>query len=472
MVKLSNGFKRKQIIQMQKKILKIILVGLLASVYGCTLQTKNNQKKKLSLIVLDPGHFHSALVQKTMYADIDSVVHVYASNKSDLKAYHNKIEKYNTRLESPTHWNEEVYTGADFLDRMISEKKGNVVMLAGNNQKKINYIKKSIDAGLNVLADKPMAIDTISFKSLQETFVSAKKNKVLLYDIMTARYDITNILQRELSQIPEIFGKLEKGTPDYPAVIKESTHHFFKYISGEPLIRPTWFFDVRQQGEGIVDVTTHLVDLVQWSCFPNMAINYQKDIAIISAKRWATLITPIQFTLATGSNSFPDFLSKDVTDTLLRVYSNGEINYQLKGVHAKIIVRWNFQAAENEGDSHYSMMRGSKANLVIRQGPEQNFKPVLYIELSKKNKIYENNLKIRFQSIQQKYPGIELKETCLGWKITIPKKYTNDHEATFAQVVRKYLEYLREGTLPNWEIPNMIAKYYTTTFALKQALGK
>ena len=65
-----------------------------------------------------------------------------------------------------------------------------------------------------------------------------------------------------------------------------------------------------------------------------------------------------------------------------------------------------------------------------------------------------------------------MKETRLGWKVTIPKKYTNDHEATFAQVVRKYLEYLREGTLPNWEVPNMIAKYYTTTFALKQALGK
>jgi len=41
-----------------------------------------------------------------------------------------------------------------------------------------------------------------------------------------------------------------------------------------------------------------------------------------------------------------------------------------------------------------------------------------------------------------------------------------------SRTVRKYLEYLREGTLPKWEVPNMIAKYYTTTFALKQALGK
>ena len=47
-----------------------------------------------------------------------------------------------------------------------------------------------------------------------------------------------------------------------------SVHHFSKIVAGAPLKRPQWFFDVRQQGEGIVDVTTHLVDLVQWEAFP------------------------------------------------------------------------------------------------------------------------------------------------------------------------------------------------------------
>jgi hypothetical protein len=106
------------------------------------------------------------------------------------------------------------------LKKCFQEKKGNVVVLAGNNQKKTDFIKKSVDAGLNVLADKPMAIDAAGFDKLKEAFTSAEKNKVLLYDIMTERYEITNTLQRELALLPDIFGELQKGTPGNPVGIE------------------------------------------------------------------------------------------------------------------------------------------------------------------------------------------------------------------------------------------------------------
>src|SRR3546814_17990919 len=101
---------------------------------------------------------------------------------------------------------------------------------------------------------------------------------------MTERYEITTILQREFSGIPEVFGTLEKGSLDDPAVTKESVHHFFKYVSGKPLIRPTWFFDVEQEGDGIVDVTTHLVDLITWECFPGQIIA-TSDAKLLSASQ-------------------------------------------------------------------------------------------------------------------------------------------------------------------------------------------
>ena len=41
-------------------------------------------------------------------------------------------------------------------------------------------------------------------------------------------------------------------------------------------IRPAWFFDNDEQGEGLNDVGTHLVDLVQWTLFPEQAIDYRK----------------------------------------------------------------------------------------------------------------------------------------------------------------------------------------------------
>ncbi|WP_025765286.1 putative oxidoreductase C-terminal domain-containing protein [Dyadobacter tibetensis] len=458
---------------MKAKLLTAALGSMFVLNQGCNSSKEVGQDKKpLSLIVVEPGHFHAALVQKSMYADVDSVVHVYATDGPDVQAYLDKIDKYNSRPEEPTSWAEEVYKGDDFLEKMLQEKKGNVVVLAGNNQKKTDIIKKSVDAGLNVLADKPMAIDSEGFELLQEAFSSAEKNNVLLYDIMTERYEITNTLQRELAAIPEIFGEMQKGTPENPAVIKESVHHFFKYISGEPLVRPTWFFDTKQQGEGMVDVTSHLVDLVQWSCFPNEKIDYQKDIALHSAKRIPTQLTPSQFKTVTKSDTYPEFLQKDVKDSLLNVYANGEMTYALKGVNARVAVYWKYQAPEGTGDTHYSIMKGSKANLVVRQGKEQNYKPVLYIETVSKEEDYLKKVEESFKAIEAKFPGIALKKITKGWELIIPEKYDNGHEAHFAQVANKYMEYLKEGKLPDWEVPNMISKYYTTTSALKMAMEK
>ena len=66
---------------------------------------------------------------------------------------------------------------------------------------------------------------------------------------------------------------------------------------------------------------------------------------------------------------------------VLPVYANGEINYKLKTIHAKISVIWNFEAPEGGGDTHFSVMRGTKSDIVIKQGKEQNYRPELYIEI-------------------------------------------------------------------------------------------
>ena len=103
---------------------------------------------------------------------------------------------------------------------------------------------------------------------------------------MTERFETTTILQKLLSLDESVFGTLETGSKSEPAVTKVSVHHFSKIVSGSPLQRPAWFFDVEQQGEGIVDVTTHLVDLVQWECFPEQILS-PSDITICICKKVA-----------------------------------------------------------------------------------------------------------------------------------------------------------------------------------------
>jgi predicted dehydrogenase len=424
---------------------------------------------EVKLITLDPGHFHAALVQKSMYPQVHPDVFVYAPAGDDLNSHLARIETYNRRTEQPTSWNETVYEGPDYLEKMLVEKKGNVMVTAGNNGKKTEYIKKTLDAGIHVLADKPMAINMKNFELLQQAFASAEKNGVLLYDIMTERFEITTLLQKEFSLSPEVFGALEDGTPEAPAVTKESVHHFAKFVSGEALKRPAWFFDVEQQGEGIVDVTTHLVDLVQWECFPEVILDYTKDIEILSAKRWTTKISPEQFLQVTGLSEYPDFLLKDVREDTLHVYSNGEIHYRLKGKYAKISVVWNYAAPKGTGDTHYSVMRGAHARLVIRQGAAQGYKPTLYIEPVAESPAFETALNQYLIKVQNKYPGVELKKNSDGWEVLVPEKYHNGHEAHFGQVTEHFLQYLTAGKLPDWETPNMIAKYYTTAKALETA---
>tara|TARA_R100001369_G_scaffold57188_1_gene84033 strand:+ start:5763 stop:7139 length:1377 start_codon:yes stop_codon:yes gene_type:complete len=424
---------------------------------------------QVRLMTLDPGHFHAALVQKTMYKGVDSTIYVFAPEGPEVNDFLNKIESYNTRSENPTHWKVDSYFGADYLEKMIAKKPGNVMVVAGKNSKKIDYILAAVKAGLNVYADKPLVINPEGFQKLEEAFKIAEEKGVMIYDIMTERFEVTTGMQRQFSMLPEVFGQVLEGSVEEPAIIKESVHHFFKYVSGQPLVRPAWFFDVNEEGEGIVDVTTHLVDLVQWELFPDEIIN-RTDIEMVQAKRWPTVLTLEEFKRVTGLETYPDYLQKDLDGDKLKVYCNGEMLYKIKGKYAKVSVIWNYEAPEGTGDTHYSIMRGTKSDLIIKQGAEENYKPTLYV----KSKVGEN-----FDSIISEAIGLHINSRFAGtkaekvsedmWKINIPDEFKIGHEAHFAQVTQNYLRYLEEGKLPNWEVPNMITKYYTTIEGYKMA---
>ena len=274
-----------------------------------------------------------------------------------------------------------------------------------------------------------------------------------------------------LSQYPDVFGSLEKGTPDNPAITKESVHHFFKSVSGQPLIRPGWFFDVDQQGEAIVDVSTHLVDMILWETFPGEGID-TTDVQVVQADRWATPMTPDEFKKVTQMEPYPDYLREDVDgENNLQVFANGSFVFEVNGVHGKVSVEWNYQAPEGTGDTHYSIMRGSKANLVIRQGEEQNYIPTLYVEPLDENtgSQYETALQQAIDEITEEYPGVSLSSSPNGWQVDIPEEHRVGHEAHFAQVTRQFLQYLAEGEIPEWERKNMLTKYYLTMQAYQKS---
>ena len=110
-------------------------------------------------------------------------------------------------------------------------------------------------------------------------------------------------------------------------------------------------------------------------------------------------------------------------------------------------------------------MRGTQATLTIKQGKEQGFRPTLYIERAD-----EPSLRAAVAEVAKTYPGIDAKAEGGHFVITVPDEYHNGHEAHFGQLTENFLRYVRDGELPAWEVPNMIAKYFTTTQGLEVAL--
>jgi len=463
---------------MNKNVIPVLLLATIFSACGGGGQKPvetaapkfTGAKSEVKLMTLDPGHFHAALIQKSMYEQIDPTVTVYAPEGEDVNQHLARVEAFNKRAESPTAWVEKVYTGTDYLEKMLTEKPGNVMMVAGNNAKKTEYIQKAVEAGVNVFADKPMVITPEAFPALEQSFKTAAEKGVLLYDIMTERFEVTNIIQKELANTPDVFGELIDGTNEEPAIDILSVHNFCKMVSGSALKRPAWFFDMSQQGEGNADVATHLIDLAQWSAFPEVVLN-KTDVQMISAKHWTTDFTPAQFEKVTGMKEFPEFLKKDVADGQLKVYANGEMQYKLKNKVMKVTALWDFEAPEGAGDSHYCLMRGKLCNVIIKQTKDEKYKPTVSIEATGATDLaaFEVSLKKAVEeTISAKFAGLKLIK--LGdkkWVVEIPAQYSVGHEAHFGQVTEKYLQYLKDGKLPEWEVPNMIVKYYISTEALK-----
>lgn len=430
------------------------------------------QEGEIRLVVLDPGHFHASLLQKFPQRQVNDTVHVYAPEGNELDQYLSSIESYNQRPENPTNWQIVLYAGEDYLEKMIEEKNGNVVILAGNNRKKTEYIFQSLNAGFNVLSDKPMAINKENFNLLKTAFDSAYVHDTYLLDVMTERNEIINTLTRELVNRKELFGELQAGTPDNPGVVMESVHHYYKEVSGNVLIRPTWFYDVEQQGEGIADVSVHLIDLINWQCFPDQAIDYTNDVQMTAASHWPTKLTLNDFTRSTKLDAFPDFLTKYVNNSVLEVYSNGKIDYQVKGKNITVTALWNYEAPKGGGDTYNGLIRGANADIEIVQDLSTNWIKELFVR--KNNAISEDDFESEIMNaiidMQQTYPWLSGKKVSDGrFQIIAPVEFRKGHEDYFGMVAEKYFGYLVNRDMPEWEIVNTLTKYYITTEALEMA---
>jgi predicted dehydrogenase len=387
------------------------------------------------LIIVEPGHFHATLLQKEMYPWLDPRVSVYAPLGPELLDYLARIAAFNLRKQKPTAWRMSVHTSDDPMAEMLAAKPGNIVVFTGRNRQKIGRILEALRAGLHVLADKPWIITSADLPKLEEALRLARQNKLAAYDIMTERYEVTSQLQREFVRDREIFG-------DPVSVRARSVHNVMTVVAGTPLRRPPWFFDIVEYGEGLADVGTHVVDLVQWLLFPDQPLDWRKDIQITGGRRWPLVLRAEQFERVTG----------EPRNDSLDYYCNNAVDYTLRGVPVSLEIVWDWEAPPGRGDRYDATFMGTGAKVEIRGGE-------LYVAGAR-----QAALERRVAAAQQQWPGVKAVAADGEWRIVIPNQYQVGHEAHFAQVTNRFVDYVNAPeSMPEWEDAFMMAKYYVST---------
>lgn len=420
------------------------------------------------LVTLAPGHFHAALVQKESLAGVDPLVHVYSPLDADLLAHLERISRFNSRALAPTQWKLDVHAGEDWFERFQAEKPGNVVVISGRNRPKIDLILAAVSAGYCVLADKPWIVEASDFPKLQRVFAEASKDGVFARDIMTERWEATSLLQRELMNDPEIFGDPVPGTLEEPALQIESLHYLCKKVAGVPLKRPAWWYDPEVAGEGIADVGTHLADLAMWMMFPDQAIAQQSDITILDASRWPTLVDRNSFLENTGMKEFPESLSRLHDGQSLQYWGNGTVNFRLRARFVRLSTRWDIRDAGTEGDTHLSIARGSRSRVEIRHESQLGPGPQVVV-VANRQQDHADLLK-RAATMCSTKAGCSVIDLGNRIHVQIPASARTGHESHFASVLGEFVEDFRDRSrIKSWEQPNMLAKYFVTTEAVRVA---
>lgn len=400
--------------------------------------TATDNKHRLAIVA--PGHFHAGLVLRRSHPRLDDTVHVYAPEGPEVEAFLALVESFNSRTEAPTRWRLVSYIGPEWLERAEAEKAGDVAVVAGRNDGKAALIHRLHDAGLAVLADKPILIDAAELTHLE----AALAGPPLLLDLMAGRHAPSNRALAALAAAPEVFGTWRCDGPE-PAITLKSTHHLYKVINGAPLVRPPWYFDVDVQGEGIMDVTTHLVDKVQ-TLAPG-------PLQLQTARQWPTPVPREVFAEVTGRADFPPELASRIEGDELALLCNADIGFTAGGVPVEIEALWGLREPPGGDDSYYATLRGSRATVTVTAGPETGGEHRIALCPGEGKSIDPAALADALGDLADAIP------TADGYRVEIAAAARSGSQEHFAMFFDRFLDVLDSGAAPADEAARCLAKY-------------
>ncbi len=312
------------------------------------------------------------------------------------------------------------------------------------------------DAGFHVLADKPWMADSSGLDDLRHTLASGP----LAVEMMTGRHDMMSILTRRLVRERDVFGDFHVDSGQ-PAIEISGVHHLEKTVNGRPLRRPAWYFDIRVQGDGLADIPTHMVDQVQGlvAAASSNDAGPAPALELISARTWATQVPLALFTRVTGGSVFPPGLSDLVNGEELAYRANAELAFRVGAVSAALHTRWDLSAPSGGGDTHRSVIQGTRAEIRVEQHEGTGFRRRLSVVPRGEVDHVRGALASAVAAWQDAYPGIGVAAAGSACEIRVPPALDVGHERHFPLLLAEFLSLVEGGSMPRDLAAATLAKY-------------
>jgi predicted dehydrogenase len=420
------------------------------------------------LSFLEPGHFHAALTLGERHPGVSDEIFVYASEGPERDDFLGLVEAFNRRPERPTGWRPVVRGGGDPLERLVADRPGDVVVLAGRNDRKMAMMRRLHDAGLHVLADKPWLAGPDGIDDLHHVLAGGP----LAVEIMTGRHDVASILTEKLVGEDEVFGGFVDARTGGPAIEITSVHHLEKTVGGRPLRRPPWFFDVRVQGDGIADIPTHMVDQAQRlavAAAPRPSAEPSPALELVAARTWTTRVPRALFARVTGRPEFPPELVALVAGPELAYRGNAALSLRVSEIAVALDTRWALSAPAGGGDSHRSVIRGRRAEIRVEQSAATGWARRLSVIPAREPGRVRAALARAVRAWQAPYPGLALAEAAAGWDVGVPRALDAGHERQFPLVLADFLALVEGASPPPRLAADTLAKYTLLARASSEA---
>lgn len=404
-----------------------------------------------TLMVLDPGHFHAALPLRARHPLLVEDVHVFASDGPGLERFLALVGRFNARAEAPTAWRLHVHRSDDPLAALLAARPGEVAVLAGRNQGKLARISALVRAGIHVLADKPWVVEPTDAGHLA-SLAAAPAHAA---DLMTERHEPGAALFADLARTPGVTGGADPSRG--PVLVKQTVHHLAKLVDGVPLIRPSWYFDTRIQGEGVVDVTTHMIDqalLIAGAADRPLAPG---EVVLDGVRRWDTVVPQADFAAITGLATFPAELAERLADGVLPLTANGELGFRCRGLTCQVRAEWRLRDADGAGDRHRSCFHGLHADLELDGSASAGSR--LLVRPHREATV----VRAALADWAHRHAGVTMSEADGGTAV-VPARWSS-HDEHFALVLAGFLAGL-SAAQPAWDRAALQARYALLAEAL------